>query len=71
MHLFIDDILMPFSAGLPVSQQRSPGSPPAGPEGSGSGAGAGGGDELAETESDGQHRTHTEGKTFVYMHTQK
>lgn len=56
--------------GLPVSQQRPSGSPPTGPKRSGGWAGAGGGDELAETEPDGQHRTHTEGERwFIRTHT--
>lgn len=42
-------------AGLPVSQQRPAGSPPAGPQRPGGRAGAGGGDGFAEAESDGKH----------------
>lgn len=49
----------PFVAGLPVSQQRPPGSPPAGPQRAGGRAGAGGGDVFTETKPDGKRRQKT------------
>lgn len=57
-------------SGLPVSQQRPPGSPPARPQRPGGRAGAGGGDGPAERKSDEQHCcTHTEGETPTDAHT--
>lgn len=52
--------------GLPVGQQRPPGSPPARPQRSGGRAGARGGDGPAEKEPDGQHCTHTKGKRSTW-----
>lgn len=42
--------------GLPVGQQRPPGSPPAGPQRPGGRAGTGDGDMFTETEPDGRQR---------------
>lgn len=52
-----------FGAGLPVGQQRPPGSPPAGPQRPGGRAGAGDGDVFTEAEPDGgQQQKHPQGE---------
>lgn len=61
-----------FVAGLPVSQQRPPGSPAAGPQRAGGRAGAGGGDVFTETEPDGKRRQqNTKGEIFKTSHIKK
>lgn len=52
-----------FGTGLPVGQQRPPGSPPAGPQRPGGRAGTGDGDVFTETEPDGRHgQKHPQGE---------
>lgn len=61
-----------FVAGLPVSQQRPPGSPAAGPQRAGGRAGTGGGDVFTETEPDGKRRqNNTKGQIFSTSHIKK
>lgn len=58
-----------FVAGLPVSQQRPPGSLAAGPQRAGGRAGTGGGHVFTETEPDGKRRQkNTKGEIFSTSH---